>query len=144
VSEPDYSGTAVTTYVDKGYGDGFWRNACPIDCGRHGNDWMTRSDALAFRDVEEKRHKCLHSPAAMADVMISLEEAAALLRLARDASEARARDAREMRGQETVEDLLREVNDRRMELAAGFMRRAEIGHGIALLPGPREGKQADG
>jgi hypothetical protein len=144
VTAPDYSRTAVTVAVEKGYGDTLWRNECPVSCGWHGSDWTNRDNAAAAVIGEIGQHLCLHSPVGMADVMTSLEEAAALLRLARDANEARARDAGEMHGQEAVEDLLREVNDRRMELAAGFMRRAEIGHGIALLPGSREGGRSDG
>jgi hypothetical protein len=58
---------------------------------------------------------------------IYLEEAAALLRQAREANDRRASLVPSRRaGNLPVDDLLREVNDRRMELAAAFARLAAI------------------
>lgn len=59
---PDYSRTAVTVFVEKGFGEGFWRNSCPIDCGWHGSDWVKRDEALGERDEEQKQHQCLRAP----------------------------------------------------------------------------------
>ncbi len=64
MTAPDYSGTAVTTYIEKGFGEGFWRNSCPVDCGWHGSDWPERGDATACILTERTQHKCLRTPAA--------------------------------------------------------------------------------
>ena len=58
-----------------------------------------------------------------------LEEAAAELRKARDANEARAGDTRSWLTERDVPVIVA-VNDRRMELAAGFTRLAAIERGL--------------
>jgi hypothetical protein len=118
VNEADYTGTAVTTCVDKGYGDGLWRNSCPIDCGWRGSEWTKRSDALAFRDVEKIQHKCLR--AANLPALKCLDDAADLLRQARDCND-------------------REAHDRLVQIADRLIRIAAIGQG---LEPPREGGRA--
>ena len=64
MSAPDYSREAVLVFVDKGIGGGFWRASCPVDCGWHGSDYVTRKEAETWRDFEKKQHECLRTPVA--------------------------------------------------------------------------------
>ena len=67
-----------------------------------------------------------------------LSEAADLLRKARDDNEERVQDAADMvalRRPVQAAEILREVNDRRMEIADGFIRLAAIKAGV---PDPEE------
>jgi hypothetical protein len=76
--------------------------------------------------------------------MSYLDEAAEMLRAARDVNEARAEAVKEMQGLTAAEDMRRQVNDRRMELAAAFTRLAAIEHGLAPafgVPESQEGEQ---
>lgn len=127
---PDYSRLAVTVAVEKGYGDLLWRNECPIGCGWHASEWTLRTDAVAHLNEERGQHVCLR--VANLPALKCLVDAADQLRLARDANEARARDIEKMRGHSPVEGEVRQVNDRRMELAAGFARIAALGQGLML------------
>jgi hypothetical protein len=75
--------------------------------------------------------------------MSYLDEAAELLRQARDGNEARADLARALAAARSAdaEVVQREVDDRRIEIAAAFIRLAAIEHGLAPafeVPEPRE------
>ncbi len=61
MNAPDYSGTAVTIHVDEGFGEGFWRNSCPVDCGWHGSDWTDRAGATEALNGEKGWHQCLRT-----------------------------------------------------------------------------------
>jgi len=76
-----------------------------------------------------------------------LDEAAKLLRAARDANERRAELAATVRDLSRAGAVMREVNDRRMEIAAAFTRLAAIERGLAPAfgaPEPGEEEQAGG
>ena len=79
--------------------------------------------------------------------MSYLDEAAALLRQVRDGNEARAQQAAEwaaVPSSPNADIMLREVNDRRMEIAAAFTRLAAIEHGLApAFEVPGEGGPAE-
>ena len=62
MTQPDYSGTAVVTFHDAGYGEGMWRASCPVDCSWHGSDHVKREDAEAWLKHDAKGHKCLRRP----------------------------------------------------------------------------------
>jgi hypothetical protein len=62
VTAPDYSGTAVITFHEAGYGEGMWRASCPVDCGWHGSDHVKREEAVNERDEEAQGHWCLRAP----------------------------------------------------------------------------------
>lgn len=72
--------------------------------------------------------------------MTYLDEAADQLRLARIDNEIIAEGASASRGVTPVEDLLRRVNDRRMEIADGFTRLAAIERGLPPALGVPEEK----
>lgn len=107
----DYTGTAVTVAVEKGYGDVLWRNSCPIDCGWHGSEWMLRADAVDALGVEKSQHECLRAPHLLA--LKCLDEAADLLRQARGSNGG-------------------DAHDRLTQVADGLIRVAVTGQGCGL------------
>ena len=69
---PDYTGTAVVTFVDAGYGEGMWRASCPVDCGWHGSDYVKRDDVALQLDEEAKGHRCLRAPAPAQEATLTI------------------------------------------------------------------------